>query len=726
MKGLLTCVAIAFLFACNSPRRLTPEIPAQGPGAGVANSELIASDDFSSGSLAAGWSQSFVATDLGTVLNLPPHVVEAGMLSVTCGQVWTGSSWTRDQVSEITMNAFTSNANASISLIVRADQTHKNGYEASISNGAAAIYRFDNNVATLLHSVSGLTFAPNDAWSFAAIGAALVLYQNGNYVTSWPDATYTTGVPGFSQLIISGAFSQSEVAAWRGYSAVQQDGVWQKQGVVLQPIASDISTSATAFNSGTNDIYILPNEPGVILSGTVFAGWFWSQTGINYAESHDGKNWTRKATALFSGAYPKVVKVAGTYYLYCQANAEQASAISVYTSTDKQTWTLQNSSVITAGVAGAWDAGLYLFSPVGVISGTWYALYTGVNNNNAYATGLATSSDGIHWFKYAGNPVVQSVFAEVPININGTWYLWGPSVPPGEVAEYPNPTQGQRLYSTDLIHWTKDCVSLRMTGLAEGVNTALGGAYPNCLLQVGKQIYYYYNQTTQDSVSSTGAIWQVSLATAPVSSFASLVQFNEDAVQQIASDGFQRANGSLGANWKTPSGASTLQIASQLAQPVSTGVQASAVYTGARFASSQYSEVTVQTASSGSNACPAVYMRTASDSYYFGAAIGPTGGSPGNHLQIYKRANGTNILLGPTALATIQVGDVIRLSVSIGSDGFPSLTLYQNGWSVLQVEDYSNQFTSGNPGMSLNAGTAVTNAQVSLWNGGNANVIPAY
>lgn len=119
-------------------------------------------------------------------------------------------------------------------------------------------------------------------------------------------------------------------------------------------------------------------------------------------------------------------------------------------------------------------------------------------------------------------------------------------------------------------------------------------------------------------------------------------------------------------------------------------------------------------------------MRTASDSYYFGAAIGPTGGSPGNHLQIYKRANGTNILLGPTALATIQVGDVIRLSVSIGSDGFPSLTLYQNGWSVLQVEDYSNQVTSGNPGMSLNAGTAVTNAQVSLWNGGNANVIPAY
>jgi hypothetical protein len=85
-----------------------------------------------------------------------------------------------------------------------------------------------------------------------------------------------------------------------------------------------------------------------------------------------------------------------------------------------------------------------------------------------------------------------------------------------------------------------------------------------------------------------------------------------------------------------------------------------------------------------------------------------------------------NIPIGPAAPSTIQIGDVIRLGVSIGSDGFPSLALYQNGWSILQVEDYSNQFTSGNPGMSLEAGTAVTNAQVSLWSGGNANVIPAY
>jgi hypothetical protein len=308
MKGPLTAIVIALLVGCNSPHPLTPESPAPLPGAaGVANSQLLASDDLSSGSLAAGWSQYFGATHLG-VVDVPPRVVEAGTLNATCGQVWTGSSWTRDQVSQVTMNVLASNANAYLSLIVRADQTHKNGYQVDLSNGAATIYRLDNNVATLLHSVSGLTFGANDVWSFAGIGAALVLYQNGNYVTSWPDATYTTGVPGFSQLIISGALSQSEVTSWRGYNAVQQDGVWQKQGVVLQPIASDISTSATSFNSGTNDVYVLPNEPGVVLSGTVFAAWFWSQTGVNYAESYDGKNWTRKATAPSQERIPKSLR----------------------------------------------------------------------------------------------------------------------------------------------------------------------------------------------------------------------------------------------------------------------------------------------------------------------------------------------------------------------------------------------------------------------------------
>jgi len=51
------------------------------------------------------------------------------------------------------------------------------------------------------------------------------------------------------------------------------------------------------------------------------------------------------------------------------------------------------------------------------------------------------------------------------------------------------------------------------------------------------------------------------------------------------------------------------------------------------------------------------------------------------------------------------------------------LTLFQNGFQVLQVEDEANLLTSGSPGFAMYRGT-LANAQVSAWDGGNAGVIP--
>jgi hypothetical protein len=46
---------------------------------------------------------------------------------------------------------------------------------------------------------------------------------------------------------------------------------------------------------------------------------------------------------------------------------------------------------------------------------------------------------------------------------------------------------------------------------------------------------------------------------------------------------------------------------------------------------------------------------------------------------------------------------------------------------ILQVEDYNSAaLTSGYPGITLYTKATVADAKVSLWAGGNANVMPAY
>ena len=68
---------------------------------------------------------------------------------------------------------------------------------------------------------------------------------------------------------------------------------------------------------------------------------------------------------------------------------------------------------------------------------------------------------------------------------------------------------------------------------------------------------------------------------------------------------------------------------------------------------------------------------------------------------------------------TWQIGDVIRLSVVDGADGFPVLTATQNGFTIMQVQDQnSNPLLTGNPAMQVNAST-VANATSALWAGGN-------
>jgi hypothetical protein len=94
---------------------------------------------------------------------------------------------------------------------------------------------------------------------------------------------------------------------------------------------------------------------------------------------------------------------------------------------------------------------------------------------------------------------------------------------------------------------------------------------------------------------------------------------------------------------------------------------------------------------------------------------------------LVKWLNGSSKSLGVAGYTfTPQVGDVFRLSVVTGSDGFPVLSVYQNGFLLYEVQDYVSPITSGAPGFYFYATDAIAQTQISKWAGGNANVIPNY
>ena len=400
----------------------------------MATYQFLASDYFRSGSLAAGWSAAF-GSATSAITASSPYYAEPRMIAQACDNVWTGLTWPNDQISEFTIATLTTDMLATASLWVRLQSGSLSGYVVNLSDGNVTIYRCDSGSFTQLATVGSITFASGDIWTFEAAGAALTVYQNQIKIVFSADATYTSGSPGFRQNAATGGGSSvthTQVASWRGYALTQQDGIWQRGQIVLPALSGDIAL-ASSTGSGVYQLSNLLYEGNAqLLSGTVYKGWFTaggSPGNIYYGESLDGLIWTRKVAAVISGyANPFVIKVGTTYYLYCQSSSAQGTGdFALYTSTDGVTWSQQSTTILAPGTGGAWDATSFFdFQPVAIIAGTWYALYTGgATGGNSLSTGLATSSDGLTWTKYASNPVLSDVVNCGAIaQIGSSWYMW--------------------------------------------------------------------------------------------------------------------------------------------------------------------------------------------------------------------------------------------------------------------------------------------------------------
>ncbi len=170
--------------------------------------------------------------------------------------------------------------------------------------------------------------------------------------------------------------------------------------------------------------------PNVIQEPTGYKMWFTAMTltmgmeplwRIGLATAPDKVTWTKhpsnpvmdvgspgsweEAGALAPWVLPDVT---GYKMWYSGMDVAMYPKIGYATSTDGVTWTRHpGNPVLTPGAPGEWDGNATAFASVRFLGGVYHAWYAGQGADGLLRIGYATSTDGIAWTKYGGNPVLD-------------------------------------------------------------------------------------------------------------------------------------------------------------------------------------------------------------------------------------------------------------------------------------------------------------------------------
>ncbi|MDR0703550.1 MAG: hypothetical protein LBF88_01030 [Planctomycetaceae bacterium] len=135
--------------------------------------------------------------------------------------------------------------------------------------------------------------------------------------------------------------------------------------------------------------------------------------------SKDGKNWSQPQIIFTPNPEtsweevinrPGIVKKDGVYHLWYTGQAQGKSCIGYATSTDGINFTRQSEKPVLEPEAG-WEKNIAVMCPHvnwDKEEGIFKMWYSGGEQNEPNAIGYATSKDGLHWEKYAGNPVFDA------------------------------------------------------------------------------------------------------------------------------------------------------------------------------------------------------------------------------------------------------------------------------------------------------------------------------
>jgi predicted GH43/DUF377 family glycosyl hydrolase len=164
-------------------------------------------------------------------------------------------------------------------------------------------------------------------------------------------------------------------------------------------------------------------SPTVIKDGATFKMWYCgddeTHVRIGYATSPDGITWTEYASNPvfdlgntgewddYDVRHPTVLYIGAIYKMWYSGKnfTSQDSKIGYATSSDGVNWIRYSGNPVMKGTSGDWDAIIKSGGNSMLFNGTYKFWYTGMNSTG-HRIGYATSPDGITWTKYPGNPIL--------------------------------------------------------------------------------------------------------------------------------------------------------------------------------------------------------------------------------------------------------------------------------------------------------------------------------
>lgn len=179
---------------------------------------------------------------------------------------------------------------------------------------------------------------------------------------------------------------------------------------------------------------------------------FWRGNEIPVLEAGPGGSWDEDGVIA-----PEVLHTGNEYLMWYTGISGSTFQIGFATSNNGLHWKKDpGNPVIVVGESGSWDE-LKVWAPTVLHhSSTWEMWYVGYSEGTGSQIGYATSQDGLHWVKYWDNPVLSPSFFDEwessglisphVIYEDGLYYMW-----------YSNDPHGYIGYavSSDGIHWER-------------------------------------------------------------------------------------------------------------------------------------------------------------------------------------------------------------------------------------------------------------------------------
>jgi predicted GH43/DUF377 family glycosyl hydrolase len=200
----------------------------------------------------------------------------------------------------------------------------------------------------------------------------------------------------------------------------------------------------------------------------------------------------------------------GTYYNMWYSTTSTELAIGFASSRDGVHWTKYGSPALTAGPKGSWDQGEVEAPTVIWNGTIFSLYFVGSNGTLASDVGVAFSKDMIHWREYAHNPILtrgpspyDSYYVKYPSVIYDppTYKMWYTA---RASAGLVNGTYDTIAYATssDGVHWTKYPGNPVITPSTSGKDGFYTGAkYPNVLKLGGTYVMLLLFTDGADTIS---------------------------------------------------------------------------------------------------------------------------------------------------------------------------------------------------------------------------------